>query len=120
AALQRALDALLDQPPRLVENHCAGLLEAAASSGEPAWVEVSVEAAVSETANPRVMLQTADSPEEMGTGDTWWLLDGEAARLAELFEAAAHTLDVPAPHPIGHLEEAGPNRRPFLYVSIDP
>ncbi len=118
-AIARALAALSDAPPRVIENHYAGIIEVAASSGEPIWIEVSVEAAVAEPANPRLVLQTADSPQAIGTADTWWLLDGETSQLAALIEQAASTLDA-GPRAIGRLEEAGPNRRPFLHVSIDP
>ncbi len=103
-ALRGALVALADKPPRLVPERYLGVVHATDSDGAPAFLEFSVETAVVERSNPRIVLRCGESLESLG--DTWWLLDAEAQRLAELVRARA----------AGVLTEAGPNQRPFLHV----
>ena len=104
--LRRGLAAMRDKPPRLVPERYLGLVEGAAA--EPAsgalYLDVSVETAVIELSNPRIVLRYGESLERMG--DTWWLLDDEAKLLRALV----------AERRAGMLTEAGPNQRPFLHV----
>lgn len=101
--LRRGLAAMRETPPRLVPERYLGLVEAADDAGA-IYVDLSVETAVLEPSNPRIVLRYGASLESMA--DTWWLFDGEAARLAELVTARR----------AGVLTEVGPNERPFLHV----
>jgi hypothetical protein len=107
--LRRGLAALREKPPRLVPERYLGLIEAteageAADASGAVYLDVSVETAVIEPSNPRVVLRYGETLERMS--DTWWLLDGEAKLLAELVRERR----------AGVLTEAGPNQRPFLHV----
>jgi hypothetical protein len=101
--LRRGLAVLREKPPRLVPERYLGLVEAA-DAGGAVYLDVSVETAVIEPSNPRVVLRYGETLERMN--DTWWLLDGEAKLLAELVRERR----------AGILTEAGPNQRPFLHV----
>lgn len=101
--LRRGLAAMRDKPPRLVPERYLGLVEAADVVGA-VYLDVSVETAVIEPSNPRIVLRYGETLERMS--DTWWLLDGEAQLLGELTAARR----------AGVLTEAGPNQRPFLHV----
>jgi hypothetical protein len=116
-ALVRCLKALEGAPPLVIENRVSGILEASASSGEPQWLEVGVEMAVLEASSPRIVINSAERPESLGGADTWWMLTDEAERLEALLREAA---GLRAAGPIGLLEEKGPNRRPWLYVTVEP
>lgn len=119
SALGRALDTavteLLLKAPRILEDLMLGMVQGEASTGEPAWIEIGLEAAVNEPSNPRVMVDIAESLDALGASDTWWLLSDEAARLASLARQAAER---DAPGPVGKLEEKGPNRRAWLFVDV--
>jgi hypothetical protein len=107
AALRRAVGALQESPPRLVPERYLGLVEAEDSDGARAWLELSLETGVMDPSSPRIVLRHGEDIDHMD--DTWWLLDREAARVADLVQAR-HA---------GVLTEAGPNQRPFLHVRPD-
>jgi hypothetical protein len=106
--LRRGLAVLREKPPRLVPERYLGLVEAVDRAGAGAvYLDLSVETAVIEPSNPRIVLRYGETLERMS--DTWWLLDGEAKLLAELVRERR----------AGVLTEAGPNQRPFLHVRPD-
>jgi hypothetical protein len=104
-ALSAALAALHASPPRIITDTRMGIVQGERSTGAPRWVRVSVEGAVNEPSNPRIALDISDDLQR--NGDTWWLLHGEAKRLAALLRDLAG----------GALEETGPNQRPWLHVT---
>jgi hypothetical protein len=105
--LALARDVLESKPPRVVEQRSLGVVEAHDSGGDPLWVEVALETALVEAMHPRLVLHVAERPDELESGDTWWLLPQEGERLVELLASASG----------GVLEEVGPNRRPWLHVT---
>jgi hypothetical protein len=104
AALRRAVEQMQEAPPRLIPERYLGLVHAEGSGGAPAYLELSLETGVIEPSNPRIVLRTGADLDRLG--DTWWLLDREAQRVAELVAAGE----------AGVLTEVGPNQRPFLHV----
>jgi hypothetical protein len=109
-ALGAALRALASSPPRIITDTRMGMVQGERSSGEPQWLCVSVEGAVNEPSNPRIVIEVAGDPHAMACGDTWWLLHDEAKRLAALLRDLSG----------GTLCETGPNQRPWLHVTHHP
>jgi hypothetical protein len=114
-ALDAAVTELALKAPRVLEDLMLGMVQGEASTGEPSWIEIGLEAAVNEPSNPRVMIDVAESLDALGASDTWWLLNDEAARLASLARQAAERAE---PGTVGRLEEKGPNRRAWLFVDV--
>jgi hypothetical protein len=89
-----------------------GLVQGEADRGTPLWLRVALEGGVNDLSNPRVALDFGESPHALDR--SVWLLDREANELGRLLDIAAATSDAKE---VGRLEEAGPNRRPWLFVS---
>jgi hypothetical protein len=119
-ALDRALARLRESPPRAVQDHFLGVTQGQLSSGEPAWLEVRVQSAVAHPDHPRIVLDTAESPDEIGTADTWWIDRHEATQLANLVRRGAVAVGAGKPLGIGALDEVQPGAPPFLHVAVTP
>lgn len=111
-AIGRALGTLATSPPRVIERPMLGLVQGESESGTLMWLRVALEGGVNERSNPRVALDFGESPHTLNR--SVWLLDREANELGRLLDLAASTRDT---REVGRLEEVGPNRRPWLFVS---
>lgn len=94
-ALERARGVLADQPPRRIDDHVLGALQGELSSGEPVWLQLSVESGLRDPAQPRIQLSIGELlavDEEPFYGDTWWIDAREATELASLIRAGSGAL----------------------------
>jgi hypothetical protein len=113
--IDRALGAIVASPARVIERPMLGLVQGEAHHGTPLWLRVALEGGVNEPSNPRVALDFGESPHALDR--SVWLLDQEANELSRLLGLGASTSDE---REVGRLEEVGPNRRPWLFVSTAP
>jgi hypothetical protein len=119
AALLAARDYLRDSPPIVVRDLIVGALQGVASTGEARAVEVVAEGQINELGWANVSLHIgSDAAFPATCGDTWYLLDDEVTRIAELLRVAATSAARRQDGPTGALTNAGPPADPWLAVAV--